>query len=48
MLIATYTKTVYVALSQLPNHQRMGCHRFRLDTVAPDRFDATIVNSVGI
>jgi hypothetical protein len=43
LLIEAPAKTVYDFLSQLPNHQRMGGHRFRLDTVTPDRLGATIV-----
>jgi hypothetical protein len=43
LLIEVPAKTVYDFLSQLPNHQKMGGHRFRLDTLAPDRLGATIV-----
>jgi hypothetical protein len=43
LLIEAPAKTVYDFLSQLANHQRMGGHRFRLNTVAPDRLGATIV-----
>ncbi|GAB2840933.1 hypothetical protein GCM10027176_50960 [Actinoallomurus bryophytorum] len=43
LLIEFPAETVYDFLSQLANHQRMGGHRFRLNTVAPDRLGATIV-----
>jgi hypothetical protein len=43
LLIEVPAETVYDFLSQLPNHQKMGGHRFRLDAVAPDRLGARIV-----
>jgi hypothetical protein len=43
LLIEVAAQTVYDFLSQLPNHQKMGGHRFRLDAVAPDRLGARIV-----
>jgi hypothetical protein len=45
LLIEVPAETVYDFLSQLPNHQKMGGHRFRLDAVAPDRLGARIVIS---
>jgi hypothetical protein len=43
LLIEVPGETVYEFLSQLPNHQRLGGRRFRLEAVATDRLGARIV-----
>jgi hypothetical protein len=43
LLMEVTAETVYGFLSDLPNHQKMGGRRFRLDTLAADRLGARIV-----
>jgi hypothetical protein len=43
LLVDVPAETVYAFLSQLPNHERVGGGRFRLDTLAADRLGARIV-----
>ena len=43
LLMKVPAETVYGFLSQLPNHQRIGGRRFRLEALAADRLGARIV-----
>jgi hypothetical protein len=43
LLMEVPAETVYGFLSDLPNHQKMGGRRFRLDTFAADQLGARIV-----